>query len=212
MGTRGPATSAVFGDSFPTMQMIGCSAGDKLAGIVTTHQITCVWTHWSGSKTLGHVNGACPLCEAKIGFDFQAYCGFYNERTRHHRILRLTLGAVRQIADSLGTLNNVRGLMLKVERRKGQTNGRLMAETGMVYPDRGHLPQPFDVWEHLVRIWGLEYACTVSHRNGLAFDQLHPFSAELLKLFRGSGAEGALQGALPSKDEIDGQLHLPGSG
>lgn len=212
MSKRGSAADAVGGDDFATLQMIGCKNGEKITGTVTTHSIACFWTHWSGAKTLGHVNGVCPGCEAKIGYDFQAYVGIYNDRTRHHRLLRLTLGATRQILDAIGTLNGVRGLTLTVMRKKGKTNGRLMAECGMIFPDRSHLPQPFNPVDHLVRIWGLEYCYTVSKLNNVEVDPLRPFSGNYTRLFTGANAEdrgaaGALRG-----QELEGQLHLPDSG
>lgn len=211
MSNRGPAFGAVVGDNFPTLQMIGVASGEKLAGVVTTHQIACFWTHWSGGRTLGHVNGVCPGCEAKISFDFQAYCGIYSDRTRNHKILRLTLGATRQIMDALGTLNNVRGLMLTVSRPKGKTTGRLIAQTGMIYSDRQHLPQPFNVVDHLVRIWGVEYMHTVAKLNNVDLDPLRPFDSAVTKFFGGGGAEGALPGVGGSGAEIDGQQHIPGT-
>jgi hypothetical protein len=210
MARRTSALEAIFGDDFPVLQMIRVGPSEKLTGFVTSHQVHCYLTHWSGGRTVGHVFGCCPGCNAGIVCDFNAYVGFFCPSTRHHRLLNLTKAAVGQIRDGAGTLWNLRGLQLTLKRRGGKINNRLMVDTGMIYPGHSGLPDPVHATDHLMRIWGPEYAATVCKLNGIDWTALDPFPKAYFQLFHGSDDDIRALVHKASDGSLEGQTYLPG--
>lgn len=201
----------IFGDKFPTLQIIRCGAGEQLSGTVTTSKVWTYFTHWSGGRTVGHVYGICPGCEASIALDFNAYVGFYGHKSRSHRLLNLTKGAVQQIYDARGSIWNTRGLQLQLSRQKGAINRKLMAQCGMTDSCTPYLPADFSVSEHLARIWGVEYVATVCRSNGIEWNPLDPFPRKFMQLLITPDSQAEEQKAVAIFNDLDGQTYLPES-
>lgn len=210
MADYSSAAGIASGDREATLPLIRVPSVGKITGVITTHSITELWTHFYRGHTVGCASDGCPGCDANCPKRYEAYCGFYNVATRHHRILGLTVGATRQILDAVGSLTQVRGLQLTLGRKTKKPNSRVIVECGMIFADRQHLPDPFQVIEHLRRIWGVEYEATVEQLKSAARDGADGIEVDKQALLRLIGSQPREVDAGECRNDEDGQLHLPG--
>jgi len=205
------AAGIASGDREPTLPLIRVPATGKITGVITTHTITELWTHFYRGHTVGCASDGCPGCDAQCAKRYEAYCGFYNVATRNHRILGLTVGATRQILDGVGSLSNVRGLQLTLGRKTKKPNARVVVECGMIFADRQHLPEPFQVIDHLRRIWGVEYEATVEQLKSAGREGPEPLSVDKRELHRLMQLKAYEAHVDECSGDEEGQLHLPDS-
>lgn len=205
------AAGAASGDRIATLPLRRVPATGTIAGVITTREVREVWTHYHRGRTVGCSKPSCPGCDAKCALRYEAYVGLYSPPSKKHIILGLTVGAVRQIVDQIGRLDQIRGLVISAGRASKRPNARVVVETGLVYPDMSALPSDFNVIEHLERIWGVEAAQEMQDRALLLENERH--EDEHL------GAEQAAVASdirwriaqLPPEDELDGQQYFFGS-
>lgn len=156
------AAGAASDDHLPTLPLRRVPMKGKIQGVLTTRDIRELWTHYFRGRTVGCSRPHCPGCSQGSSKRYEGYVGLYNQSTKFHAIFGLTIGAVRQILDQVGRLDNIRGLMLTMYRRGSKSNARVVVETSAIVSDCSALPAPFDVLEHLKRIWGTEYLADIA--------------------------------------------------
>lgn len=205
------AAGAASGDRVTTLPLRRVPASGSIAGVITTREVREVWTHYHRGRTVGCSRPHCPGCESRCPMRYEGYVGLYSPPTKKHIILGLTCGAVRQIVDQVGRLDQIRGLVISAQRSSKRVNARVVVETGLVYADMSALPASFEVLDHLARIWGVEAKEDAKNVGSAEINQVSdPKTPGVLDPFELSNDRFWLA-RLPEPDELDGQEHLFGS-
>lgn len=152
------AAGVASGDREPTLPLRRVPASGKVCGIVTTRVLREIWTHYHRGRTVGCTRPHCPGCNSNAAQRYEGYIGLYSSASKFHCIFGLTVGAVRQISDQLGRLENLRGLCITLSRSSKKPNARIAVKCEHMLSDTSALPADFEVLEHLQRIWGVEAA------------------------------------------------------
>lgn len=205
------AAGAASGDRVATLPLRRVPASGTIAGVITTRDVREVWTHYHRGRTVGCSKPICPGCDAKCAMRYEAYVGLYSPPSKKHIILGLTVGAVRQIVDQVGRLDQIRGLVISAGRASKRPNARVVVETGLVYPDMSALPADFNVLEHLERIWGVEASQDTQERTLWLENERHEDEQRGRDQAAHSNDIRWRLAELPAADELDGQQYFFGS-
>lgn len=178
---------------------------------MTTRDVREVWTHYHRGRTVGCSKPNCPGCKASCPMRYEAYVGLYVPATKFHCILGLTVGAVRQIVDQIGRLDSIRGLMIQAKRASKRLNARVVVLTQAICPDMSALPPPFEVLEHLERIWGMESLEDIKAAAEAATPLFDDVVLEVPKVKFSPLDERWTLAELPPETDLEGQMRIPGS-
>lgn len=204
------AAGAASDDRLPHLPLIRCPAVGKLAGVVTTHRIVELWTHFHRGRTIGCAGDACVCRTQQVAMRYEAYFGLYNPTTKTHAIVGTTVGAIRCVLEQLSRLDRMRGQVLEIGRASKRPNSKVQIKCGLIWSDCSALPAPFDVIPHLEKIWGVEHAEDVK-----AVDRLQQLVRDRETLTDAEGrpiveADKWSRVVKTPNDLLDDQTHLPG--
>ena len=160
--------------ALPHLPLERIRGGALFRGLITSHSVLGVLTHFMGGRTLACVDGNCPGCEAQMPQRWEGYLAVITPQPTRHIIVALTPGAALGIADSAPDAMMLRGNLLICERSGKRANARLRARIEPTEPYGKVLPPAPDLKAHLLHIWGLD----TSHA---AMD--HPAYANRVKEF-----------------------------
>lgn len=142
--------------SGPTHDVIRCEAGSRVWVQILSEQIWGCWTHWDGarSRECRGENGGCWGHQQGWPTRWKGYLFGYEPTRKACVFVELTPGAAEEIIRLMPTSGNLRGMVLKMERRSHSKRSTILVELGAPMGDTSKLPAAQDPEPVLRKLWG----------------------------------------------------------
>lgn len=124
------------------------------------------WTHFA-SRTILHVDepAVCQGCKDRLPLRWQGYLPCWCRDVHGARILVLSEGAARQLLPIRQEKGTLRGAILQFKRRHGAPNAPVDVTFQGMRGEVG-LPEDFDPFPHLARLWNHATSALPTGRDG----------------------------------------------
>lgn len=147
-------------NALPYLPLERIKPGVTFRGLITSHTVLGVMTHFLGGRTLACIEGECPGCLASQPARWEGYLSVLTPSPSRHIIIAITPGAAMGIADSATDPAALRGSLVILERGGKRPNSRLRARVEQAEAYGRGLPPAPDLKAHLIHIWGLDQSHT----------------------------------------------------
>lgn len=116
--------------------------GAVFSVVCLSERIYGIVTHWTGTRTEPCIDppDECPGCKARKPRRWKGYIHCRNAKDGAEGLIELTAGAARQLQAQRPNTPTLRGTMLRIERSKKASNGRLDVQVLGTYHPIEDLP------------------------------------------------------------------------
>lgn len=128
----------------------------KLA--ITCTEMLQLDTHYMNRRTLPCIVDECPGCAAELPRRYEAYVSCLTTQPSTHIIVALTPKAAKQLWDSAPNPNDLRGLIITLQRLGNRANGPLSCVVDHSEAIAHKLPPIPELRAHMLKIWGLSHS------------------------------------------------------
>lgn len=139
----------------PHLPLIRLKAAAKLRLALTCTRPLACFCHFFTGRTLPCLSDNCPGCKAERRTIRECYVSGVNGATRQHIMTVMPPGAERQFTDAVPNPDNVRGVVIELQRHGARANGRVTCTVDELQLPTEKLPREPNLTEHLYQVWGL---------------------------------------------------------
>lgn len=140
--------------STPKLDILRVEPGRPLAGIVLDQNPLKVFVHWWGGRTVPCMWDRCEPCLAHRKPEWKGYFTIYSERTCGVAVVEVTEACRDTLARWEQMHGRWRGAHVTIQRVGKEKNSRLKIAIAMGKIAAETLPEPIDLMDYMVRLWG----------------------------------------------------------
>ena len=140
----------------PSHEVVRCDPGCKVWVQVLSERIWGCWTHWDGnrSRECTGEDGGCFGHSQNWPTRWKGYLYAFDPTRKQCVFVEITPAAAEEILRLSPTNGNLRGMVLKMERRTNAKRSGILVELVAPMGDPDKLPKPEDPEPILRKLWG----------------------------------------------------------
>lgn len=174
--------------STPKLDLYRVEPGKPLVGIVLDTHPLKVFTHWWGGRTVPCLWNDCKPCGQHRKPEWHGYFTVYSPRTCTVAVVEATTACRDTMARWEQMHGRWRGAQLTLIRVGKERNSRLkmMVSSGNIPVET--LPQPIDLMDYMIRLWG-----AAMHVQDLPRDGNSAYNASLSRASQDAVDQGLIR-------------------
>jgi hypothetical protein len=165
----------------PKLELRRVPAAGQVAGIILDEQPVKLFTHYLGRRTVACLKHNCPGCDANQEPRWNGYATLYLPSTTAVFVVEMTDACRDNLGRWLSLHRSFRGARLMLSRKGKEKNGSLTCSISPSNHPSETLPEPIDLLDWLLRLWGSK-----SRGDGVVRDgapALHAAASRFLSKF-----------------------------
>jgi len=138
---------------FAAVRLIRPPATGSITGVLTSPTVLGTWTHWDQYRTQPCSGDKCKLCIDGQPRRWYGYISVFSMSTHRHYVVQITSQAAQQLYAQVRDKDNLRGLLIKIERAAKRPNAKLLIDVRPCPCTVPDLPDPIPIQRYMALIW-----------------------------------------------------------